>query len=42
MDIDFFVTKLEVKLDKVFTDEQREFIKDITKPCFVYADPGSG
>ena len=42
MDIDFFVTKLEVKLDKVFTDEQREFIKDITTPCFVYADPGTG
>ena len=42
MEADFFITRLEVQLGKVFTDEQREFISDITKPCFVYADPGTG
>lgn len=40
--IDAFITEMEVKLGKIYTDEQREFIRDINTPTFVFADPGTG
>lgn len=40
--IDSFITQMEVKFDKTYTDEQRDFIRDITKPVFVFASPGTG
>ena len=39
---DAFVTELEAKFNKTYTMEQREFIKDITKPVFLFASPGTG
>ena len=40
--VDSFITEMGVHLGKSYTDEQREFIKDITKPAFVFASPGTG
>lgn len=40
--IDAFITEMEVKFNKVYTAEQREFIKNITNPTFVFASPGTG
>lgn len=42
MTLDAFVTMVESNLNRVFTDEQRDFIKSLDKPGICFASPGTG
>lgn len=42
MTIDAFITSLENALKRVFTDEQRDFIKNLDTPGMCFASPGTG
>lgn len=37
-----FLTELELRSGVIYTSEQREFIKNVNKPTFVFASPGTG
>lgn len=42
MTIDDFSLALSVRLDKVFTEEQKTFFQDFTVPTLAFASPGTG
>lgn len=42
MDYEFFKAQIENRFNKEYTAEQDEFIRDITTPTLVFADPGVG
>lgn len=42
MSEDAFVNLLEVRMNMVFTDEQKKFIKTLDKPGICFASPGTG
>lgn len=42
MSIEAFTSKLEVRLDRVFTGEQTKFIQSLDKPGICFASPGTG
>lgn len=42
MSIEAFTSMLEVRLDRVFTEEQTKFIQSLDKPGICFASPGTG
>lgn len=42
MNIDNFLVTMEVRLNKCYTEEQRDFIKNLDTPGICFASPGTG